>query len=636
MLKQALLSLLEGLEARDPADTTDSWLHYDRAGLRRAAVEELKRDEIVANLWQPGAMLRFAGTGGCGYDPELFLAGLGREAEDIDDPADRRRLVDEFIRFVRVEEERVTVRVKATLLGPALAHVDQAQLSSGTLARVTPSDLLDPKAADATDGITYTFLCDVPAIVATDNARPAPSTEIDNDVLRLLVALTLVGDSPVQEHLTMVSPRFASTAAGEPLRPAGPVVVPGISHPLTAALIFGDLDSWMRRLQSVDVAPLGVAVRRVLRARTERVHPTDQLIDFAVALEALTGLSSVNRRGGLIRRLLDSDAESAHRRISDARNAILHEGREPRAPERLVADGVGLLGRLLVTAVGAGGRLTDPAATEAIDDLEPPVHPAPVPPAVVANRRLYDAWREEIAEERGAATQAHLMVLGALLNTIVEDHAGIADRFDIDLAADTRWAAAWIMAGRSLSLGVALLALLRVGNLAGAAPVARTMHEANRLLDAFVDQEETALLRRWLADERITPGETRAAVGRAIERELERIRETGIEIEPEGDPTQLSTEIYRILSKPAHNQRSGVMEQVSPDLRRFMYHAAPDAQSLAASIAVYETMLIDTASAVGDLLSRWHDGPYYTWRVKPLLDHLVEVGQAFPLDRPAI
>ena len=62
------------------------------------------------------------------------------------------------------------------------------------------------------------------------------------------------------------------------------------------------------------------------------------------------------------------------------------------------------------------------------------------------------------------------------------------------------------MAGRSLSLGRAVLPILATGYTSQPVPILRAMHEANRLLATFLDPDEESLLRRWLADQAIDAG----------------------------------------------------------------------------------------------------------------------------------
>jgi hypothetical protein len=381
----------------------------------------------------------------------------------------------------------------------------------------------------------------------------------------------------------------------------------------------------------MDLRPMAVAIRRLLLVRTERARASDQLVDLAVAFEALTGKTSAKIRGPLIRSWLDADAEGAHRRVTDARNQVLHDGAEPPAGAKLVTDGEKLLRALLVKGVEMGGTLREPPPISA-GDFEPTIRPlSEVPSLVVAGRAEYDAWAAETFSTAAAPVEAHLLALEELVDRIEHDHAQLPDRADFDLDADTRWTATWLMAGRSISLACSLLVLLRAGNGAGALPVARAMHESNRLLDAFTDGEETALLARWLANESIEPREIRAAVGRMLERERLQLEELGVDLSHEIDPTQHATEIYRLLSKPAHSQRSGLIEYFSAGLRRFAYRRAPDGAQLASLIAVYEQMLVETAIVVGKYLSYMYPDDYFARRIKPLTEHVGAVGEAFPL-----
>src|SRR5207245_1651314 len=93
----------------------------------------------------------------------------------------------------------------------------------------------------------------------------------------------------------------------------------------------------------------------------------------------------------------------------------------------------------------------------------------------------------------------------------------VADQSDLDLAADTRQVAVWLMSGRLIALGRAAIALLRAGYGAEVAPTLRVMHETSRVLHAVTDRGEADLLERWLADDdqrHVRPKHARKALDR--------------------------------------------------------------------------------------------------------------------------
>ncbi len=106
-------------------------------------------------------------------------------------------------------------------------------------------------------------------------------------------------------------------------------------------------------LAGKDLGRLGVATRRYLIARTERIRPTDQIIDYAIALESMTAKRSGDKQGVELARLLaDTEIEresvgSEHKRFRAARQAIVHDGVVPSDARDVAQAGRDLVKRAL-------------------------------------------------------------------------------------------------------------------------------------------------------------------------------------------------------------------------------------------------------------------------------------------------
>lgn len=148
----------------------------------------------------------------------------------------------------------------------------------------------------------------------------------------------------------------------------------------------------------------------------------------------------------------------------------------------------------------------------------------------------------------------------------------------------------------------------------------RSMHEANRLLDAFLDEDEGMILSRWLNDEQVRPEDARKTTNDTSLRDLERIKAAGVEITPI-DILGVSQEIYRVLSSGAHNQRSSVYLDYSPALRRYSY-TLDDVREVAGHAVGVAAVVEEAVIAVSKAL--WHFVPGFEFSrdVKPQIDTL--------------
>ena len=171
------------------------------------------------------------------------------------------------------------------------------------------------------------------------------------------------------------------------------------------------------------------------------------------------------------------------------------------------------------------------------------------------------------------------------------------------------------MGGRCLGLANALVAQLRLGYAAETIGTIRVLHEAVTLLMGFLDRDEEALVRRWLAGEEIQPRETRRHLGATAERAAI------------ADVEDLTRRIYATLSPGAHNQRRSFADSVGRPLRRFVTGPHPDFRVRAVYVEFAGQLVEEVAMAVGFSLARIPGGGGGL----PLVREIAAVGDTLPI-----
>lgn len=271
------------------------------------------------------------------------------------------------------------------------------------------------------------------------------------------------------------------------------------------------------------------------------------------------------------------------------------------------------------------------------DDLNPKLAQRDLPAETEANRAYYEienATQGAILEPRIAAHQAAYRLA---LDNLDRFHTQVADRTDLDLVGDTRPAAVWQMAGRSIGLSRACLDLLQLGYCAEVVPLSRTLHEANRLVQTFAERTEDELLRIWLADEGrhkwVRPNQAREAIERAEEKLNDLMREHDAEVP--GTTTELSITIYDHLSRAAHNRRAWVQDAVSSDLRQMAIAKHPSPLRRAGTLASIGGTIEEAIQLVGDALAATFYGKrFWSEHVQPYIKSFEALRATQPLTTP--
>jgi hypothetical protein len=359
----ALVTLCGLASERSRVDTSDSWIHYhpDQA---EAIQNLLSRDPVISENLQPGKSFCLAGTNwGVGTTPfRQWLQGFVRAAL-AGEPDHWQAEAERFIAFFAVDTGTLPCLIRTTLLGVFLNTGQVVRLHNG---RIRPATFADFSRQDSQHepppAVVFEYEDDLPAVVASqpwardDDVVEATTNKHEEAVTRLLLAFALATTGPVQIDLTMRELRYSSGAGGRPPEDPGPVV---IQYPTVLdARNIGGLQAEYQRVAGQTVRGVAVATRRYLRARSERVRPADEVIDYAIAIESMTTERGGKKQGKELGRLL-GDTPSSRKRVEDdhikfrlARERIVHEGETPANVKEAAAIGEDLVRRSLQVRTG--------------------------------------------------------------------------------------------------------------------------------------------------------------------------------------------------------------------------------------------------------------------------------------------
>jgi hypothetical protein len=254
------------------------------------------------------------------------------------------------------------------------------------------------------------------------------------------------------------------------------------------------------------------------------------------------------------------------------------------------------------------------------DDLMPEITRRELPPDVRRNRQMQGAADEADRGRYEQAINAHLAAFQLALDALEAAHQRRADELDFDLVADTRPAAIWQMAGRCNGIARLILDALALGYTTEVLHLARALHEADRLLDAFCDFDEGTLLRTWLVDEGndcVRPSHARTAEARFEQRLADAMTAEGKdELQRTEDRTR---GLYDQFSGAAHHRRQWVQEAVAPELRTMLRGPTTVWIRRAMTTAMMVAVVEESVMSVGDALERFHGQGWYKRNVEPYL-----------------
>jgi hypothetical protein len=360
----------------EPLVTVDSFLNYDETGADVTRL--LRRDPVIAGylaLDQP--MLNVAG-GGIGYDLRAAIATFLRRVQGGERAftAEANRL----LRALRLTDGVVPVRVRTALLG--FSFEEPAALPFGQLFPATRSDLALPDASQpAPPASIFEIVVDAPAVVGDagrdpwtagdrEQAELALADAVDEPLGRLMVSLACSYANPVQERIVWIGPLYSGSQVGQGAVPIGSALTSGPQMGYPAL----ELDRLTQAAAVVarvpDITRSAIAARRYFQAITERARPADSLIDYAIAIEAITQTSHGKKQRDRLVRLIGAgvpelgiDNAADFKLLKDTRNDIVHSRGRPTnvagvasVARRLVDHAITSAVREDVVAVAKGPR----------------------------------------------------------------------------------------------------------------------------------------------------------------------------------------------------------------------------------------------------------------------------------------
>ena len=166
------------------------------------------------------------------------------------------------------------------------------------------------------------------------------------------IGFDLVHDGPVQEHVVWRAPRYTDSGGSINPPPLAPMVLDW-PYEIASGPRLDQLLDTAEAIAEISMDRLAVATRRYILARAERTRATDQIVDYVIAIEAITGVGGGPARGAALADLIarsPSDAdevEAEHKRLTDRRNAIIHNGASPSGARKVAAGGRALVSRAL-------------------------------------------------------------------------------------------------------------------------------------------------------------------------------------------------------------------------------------------------------------------------------------------------
>ena len=341
--RRALLSLCEGASRHSGVDTPDSWMmRAEGARLRAEAIEALRSDQEIGSNIGPDRFLHVAGVlAGSGLEVlDPWLRGLldrALSAPEADSPGWEAQ-VDRFLDVLSVRDGRVSCTVRSSLAGVRLAD-GGFELDDAIVRPARDRDFHVPIGASPPEGVVLEYRTRLPAAAGPigfsfpDGLIAETGTAHQTRLTRFLLAVALATEAPIQEQLVMKEIDFGGGGSGALPEEIGPIASSD-GFVLDEASVERIRDRYVA-LGDGDLSRLGVATRRLLVARTERVRPADQIIDYAIALESMTSERYAEQQSKELARLLARDdterkaLESDHQAFRTAREEIVHAGVVP-------------------------------------------------------------------------------------------------------------------------------------------------------------------------------------------------------------------------------------------------------------------------------------------------------------------
>lgn len=310
--------------------------------LRANAIEALQADPEIGPNVGNDRFLHVAGvSAGSGLDMlEPWLRGLLHRTL-LTPGLDRSEWAGEVARFLDVLSVRkgsVPCTIRSALTGITVTHTG-FELDDAIVRPAVPTDFLVPIGRDAPEGVVFEYRTPLPAFAGPigfsfpDDLVAQMESDHRARLTHFLLAVALTTEAPIQEQLVMKAIDFEGGGSGGLPEEIGPIAFQ--PRFLLDEPTIERIRSRYRELDGSDLSHLAVATRRFLMARTERVRPTDQIIDYAIGLESMSSRRYADKQGKELARLLADDprerkaVESDHETFRAARERIVHDGAIP-------------------------------------------------------------------------------------------------------------------------------------------------------------------------------------------------------------------------------------------------------------------------------------------------------------------
>jgi hypothetical protein len=371
----ALRSLHEGfltVASLELLPTADSFLHYGNPDADLNGL--LRRDPVIAGYLElDDPMLNVAG-GGTGYDLRAAIAVFLRLTQGRELPFEDE--ANQLLRALRLTNGVVPVRVRTVLLGFSVDG--PITLPFGRLLPATRGDLALPDASEpAPPASVFETVVDAPAAMSAagrdpwttesrEQAELALAEAADGPLGRLMVTLACCYANPVQERIVWIGPLYSSSQVGRDPVPIGSAWTSGPRFGYPALQLDRLSETAVVVAKVPDIARIAIAARRYFQAITERVRPADSLIDYVIAIEAITRTSNGKKQRDRLIALIGAgvpelgvDNAADFELVKDTRNDIVHSRRRP-----VNVAGVASVARRLVNhAITSAVRESVAAAT---------------------------------------------------------------------------------------------------------------------------------------------------------------------------------------------------------------------------------------------------------------------------------
>jgi hypothetical protein len=228
---------------------------------------------------------------------------------------------------------------------------------------------------------------------------------------------------------------------------------------------------------------------------------------------------------------------------------------------------------------------------------------------------------------------AHLTAYAAALDELDGAHRLVADGTHLQLDAETRQAAMWLVTGRCIGLARASHELAATGYVFETVPVLRSLHEASRLLTLVTLRGEDDVVQRWLDGRHVPRGEIMAAINRQEEATRAEMIQAGIA--PPSTTRAYMERQYGGWSEVAHHRRRHMLTQVSVSARIMVTGPHPDWRARAMMVDHYGWELIGLVSGGGSALARLLGASWFHDRFQPTRSALYELKERVPLSEIA-